>query len=66
MFARLEDYKNPKEWSEESKSSFAKIRKKILNSMNGIARLPETLCRDGVPCNSVPVSKMIADMIDNK
>lgn len=65
-FYRIENYKDRDQWSEESKDSFAKIRKKLLNHINGIARLPSELCYQGIPCNSVPASKILADMIDNK
>lgn len=64
IFSQIEDYKPKEYWSEESKDSFFRIRKKLLNHINGIARLPSTLCCDGIPINSVPASEMVADIIN--
>lgn len=65
-FFELENHKDRTEWSEESKTAFGKIRKKLLNSINSIQRLPETLCYKGISCNSMPASEMLAHLIDNK
>lgn len=66
VFFQLENHRDRAEWSEESEVAFGKIRKKLLNSINSIQRLPDTLCYKGVSCNSIPASEMLAKIIDNK
>lgn len=63
---QLENHKDRDEWTADTTEAFMKIRKKLLNHANGIARLPLTLHCKGVPINSVPASEFIANMIDNK
>ena len=65
LFFKLENYKNREEWSDESQEAFSKVRKKLLNNINNIARLPETLHYKGSPCNSAPSGEMIAQIINN-
>lgn len=63
---QLEGFKDRSQWSAESETSFMKIRKKLLNSINGIGRLPESMHYKGQSCSTVPASEMIADIIDNQ
>ena len=64
LYQQIENHKARNDWSEESKESFSKIRRKLLNNINGIARLPGTLCHNGIPCNSIPASEMMARILD--
>lgn len=66
VFFELEDHKDRAEWSEDSKAAFGKIRRKLLNSINSVQRLPETLHCKGISINSVPASEMLAHMIDHQ
>lgn len=66
VFFELENHKDRTEWSSESKTSFSKIRRKLLNGINSAQRLPETLCYKGVSCNSIPASEMLVNIIDHK
>lgn len=66
VFFELENHKDRTEWSEESRTAFGKIRRKLLNSINNIQRLPETLHYKGLSCSSIPASEMIANLLDHK
>ena len=65
LFYKIEGYKERDNWSEESKNAFAKIRKKMLDNINNIARLHSTLCYKGIPCGSMPAGEMMAKLIDH-
>ena len=66
IFYRLENHKDRSEWSEESTEEFGEIRRKLLNNINNIARLPATLHHKGVPCTAIPANEMLANMINNR
>ena len=63
-YYKFEDGKQKEEWSQDSIQGFNKIRHKLLDVANSIARLPKTLHYKGVSCANVKLSEMIADMID--
>ena len=65
-FYRSENYKDRDQWDEETKDAFVKIRKKLLNGINGIARLPNTLCYQGHSCNSLTGGEFIAKLINHE
>lgn len=64
-YYKFENGKQKSEWSEESLNGFNKIRHKLLDVANAIARLPKTLHYKGVSCADMKLSEMIAEMIDS-
>lgn len=66
LFFQMEDYKEKADWSNESKEEFAKIRRGLLNCINGSQRLPETLCYKNTPINAIPAGELMAKLIDNR
>jgi len=58
--------KDREEWSAVTAEAFNKIRRKLLNNINGIARLPSALHCQNISISNVPVSEMLARIIDNK
>lgn len=65
-FYRAENYKDRDQWDDEQKELFGKIRKKLLDGVNGIARLPNSLNYKGRPCNSMTGGELIASLINRK
>lgn len=61
---RLENTTDKSEWSEETQSEYAAVRRRALNISNSIARLPQTLCYKGIPCNSIAANELFAQIID--
>lgn len=66
VFSKTEGTTNKDLWKESTRSAFNRLRQKLLNSANAIERLPKTLCYQGVPCNNVKVSELLANMIDQQ
>lgn len=58
-------YGSKDEWSKDTVASFQKIRHKILDQANSVARLPQTLHCKGIPCNAMKVSEYLANIINN-
>ena len=65
-FSKLEGTTDKSKWHQSTRDAFARFRQKQLNSANAIERLPKTLCYQGVPCNSMRVSEMLAKIIDKQ
>ena len=61
---QVEGYKERQDWSEESQETFGKMRKRLLNNINNIQRLPDTLCCKGVPINSMSSGEMMAKILN--
>lgn len=51
------------EWDEMTTDAFADIRRRLLDSANNIARLPENLCCNGTNINTVSATEYIANVI---
>ena len=64
-YYKFEQGKQKDQWSPESLQGFNRIRHKLLDVANAIARLPKTLHYKGVSCADMKLSEMIAEMIDN-
>lgn len=65
-FYEMQDQKSKEDWPPEVLGRFNKIRHKLLDWGNSIARLPQTLRYKGIPCNTVNLSELLADIINKE
>ena len=66
MVYRVEEQHPKANWSSENMVDFQKIRHKLLDEANSVARLPQQLRYKGKPCDSKQLNEFIADVINDR
>ena len=66
QFAQYEGTTNKRDWDKENLAEYESVRKALLNIGNAIDRMPDSFYINGNNINSVPVSSVLARLIDRE